>query len=293
MSRSQVPLVIEVRANEFAGNVENPQVPLDPEAVIRDALACAAAGATGYHWHPRNGDGSARADVEFHQTVVRGIRQTGMFLHPTLGFTATQGDVASRLITVRELNQDPDTRVDIVPADIGACVMDMWHPASSEFATDDSVLLNRTGYLRALLRALSEESVRVLAVVWSPGAVRSALCFRAQGLLDAPTFWQLGFTGTATPGGPPATPAMGAAYLEQIPEGEPWTVHVRDGQCLDMAEWAVTNGGHVSIGLGDDPYAELGLPTNADLVRHVTDMAAAHGRAVATPEQMRQILHLG
>jgi uncharacterized protein (DUF849 family) len=58
-----------------------------------------------------------------------------------------------------------------------------------------------------------------------------------------------------------------------------------------MAEWAITNGGHVSIGLGDDPYAELGLPTNADLVRIVTDLAAKHGRPVATPAQARQILH--
>ena len=128
-------------------------------------------------------------------------------------------------------------------------------------------------------------------MVWSPGAIRSALRLRECGILPAPTFWQLGFTGAATPGGPPPTPGMGSAFLEQIPPGEPWTIHVRDGQCLEMAEWAITHGGHVSIGLGDDPYANLGLPSNADLVRAVADLAAKHGRPVANPTQARDLLH--
>ena len=151
--------------------------------------------------------------------------------------------------------------------------------------------MNTTGYLIALLTALRRENVRVLAVVWSPGAVRSALRLREGGILPAPTFWQLGFTGAATPGGPPPTPGMGSAFLEQIPPGEPWTIHVRDGPCLEMAEWAITHGGHVSIGLGDDPYTNLGLPTNADLVGVVADLADRHSRPVANPAEARDLLH--
>jgi 3-keto-5-aminohexanoate cleavage enzyme len=154
------------------------------------------------------------------------------------------------------------------------------------------VLLNTTGYLVELLDALRREQVRVLAVVWSPGAVRSALRLREQGSLPSPTYWQLGFTGDATPGGPPATPTMAAAFVEQIPSGEHWTIHVRDGQGLQMAEWAITHGGHVSIGLGDDPYRDLGLPTNADLVRRLVDVAHAHSRPVADPRQARDLLQL-
>jgi uncharacterized protein (DUF849 family) len=286
------PLVIEVRGNEFASPADNPHVPIGAEAIIRDALDCAAAGAAGYHWHARGADGVDRPDdIDLHRAVAHGLHGSGLFLHPTLGFTSTQGDAASRLRTVLALNADPATRADIVPADIGAFIADRWDDEASRFTTDDKVLLNTTSYLVALLEALHRESMRVLAVVWSPGAVRSALRLRQAGILPAPTFWQLGFTGDGNPGGPPATAAMGAAFLEQLPLEEQWTVHVRDGQCLEMAEWAITNGGHVSIGLGDDPCAELGLPTNADLVRIVTDLAAKHGRPVATPAQARQILH--
>jgi 3-keto-5-aminohexanoate cleavage enzyme len=289
---AHLPLVIEVRGNELASPADNPHVPIGAEAIIGDAVDCAAAGAAGYHWHARGTDGIDRPDdIELHGTVARGLHDTGLILHPTLGFTSTQGDAASRLRTVLALNADPTTRVDIVPADIGACILDSWDSEAARFISDDNVLLNTTGYLIALLTALRRENVRVLAVVWSPGAVRSALRLREGGILPAPTFWQLGFTGAATPGGPPPTPGMGSAFLEQIPPGEPWTIHVRDGPCLEMAEWAITHGGHVSIGLGDDPYTNLGLPTNADLVGVVADLADKHSRPVASPAEARDLLH--
>jgi 3-keto-5-aminohexanoate cleavage enzyme len=53
----------------------------------------------------------------------------------------------------------------------------------------------------------------------------------------------------------------------------------------------IAKGGHVSIGLGDDPYTNLGLPTNADLVRVVADLADKHGRPVASPAEARDLLH--
>jgi 3-keto-5-aminohexanoate cleavage enzyme len=289
---AHLPLVIEVRGNEFASPADNPHVPVGAAAIIGDAVDCAAAGAAGYHWHARGTDGIDRPDdIELHRSVTRGLRDTGLILHPTLGFTSTQGDAASRLRTVLALNADPTTHIDIVPADIGAFIIDGWDAKAARFTSDDKVLLNTTGYLIALLKALHRENVRVLAVVWSPGAVRSALRLREGGILPAPTFWQLGFTGSATPGGPPPTPGMGSAFLEQIPPGEHWTVHVRDGPCLEMAEWAIAHGGHVSIGLGDDPYTNLGLPTNADLVGVVADLADRHGRPVASPAEARDLLH--
>ena len=53
---------------------------------------------------------------------------------------------------------------------------------------------------------------------------------------------------------------------------------------------AIATGGHVSIGIGDYAYPELGYPTNAELVEEITRMARQVGRAVATPAETRQIL---
>jgi uncharacterized protein (DUF849 family) len=52
----------------------------------------------------------------------------------------------------------------------------------------------------------------------------------------------------------------------------------------------IAQGGHISIGLGDYAYTELGQPTNADLVRRIGEIARELGREVATPAEAKQIL---
>jgi uncharacterized protein (DUF849 family) len=69
-------------------------------------------------------------------------------------------------------------------------------------------------------------------------------------------------------------------------------VHCRNGDALPLAAWAITQGGHVSIGLGDYPYSRFGKPRNSDLVGMVADMARTLGRPVATPDQAREILRV-
>jgi 3-keto-5-aminohexanoate cleavage enzyme len=118
------------------------------------------------------------------------------------------------------------------------------------------------------------------------------LALRDEGLLSSPTYWQLGFTGDRVPGGPPATARQLDAFLEVLPSEEPWTIHVRDGDGLEMAALAILGGGHVSIGIGDDPYQRLGLPTNSDLVGRVAHLAETIGRPVATQMQARVITGL-
>ena len=49
-------------------------------------------------------------------------------------------------------------------------------------------------------------------------------------------------------------------------------------------------GGHISIGLGDYPYAEYGAPTNAELIRRVREQAESMGREIATLEETREML---
>lgn len=284
------PVMIEVRANEFATQQHSPHVPYGASAMIADALASQAAGASGYHWHGRGTDGVDRPDdIALHSEVIRGLAASGMLLHPTLGFTSTQGDVEGRLRTVDALLAQGD-RPDIVPVDVGAIVADRFDPEAGGMQYDDAVLLNRTGYLRDLLSAISDRGIAILLVVWSPGGVRTALRLREAGTIRVPVLWQLGFTGDLVPGGLPATEKQLDAFLDVIPADEPWNVHVRDGDGLPMAVAAMLRGGHVAIGLGDDPYERLGLPTNAQLVQRVADAAVTIGRPVATASEARAML---
>lgn len=289
---TQTPLVIELRSNEVAPKSLNPSVPYGPEEVVADALSAVNAGASMVHWHARDTNGVEHpGDLTLYRDVIKGIREhSDVLLHPTLGFMGTQNDAKSRIQHILELNADPTTSIDIVPVDFGAFIADPWRQSTLEFTSNDSVLMNRSGYLQELLLSLKENSIRVMSVVWSPGAVRTARLMQRKDLLPANAYWQFGFTGDAVPGGPPPTLTNLNAFLEAIPNGDPWTIHVRDGDGLTMAAWAISLGGHVSIGLGDDPYDRLGQPTNSEIVRRVAKLAKTMGRPVATIEQARNII---
>jgi 3-keto-5-aminohexanoate cleavage enzyme len=291
----ETPLIIEVRCNESADRGDNPALPYGPQEVVEELLLAREAGASILHWHARDYEGRERADdVTLYREVIDGIREHAddALLHPTLGFIATQGDAQGRVRHILELNENPKTRIDMVPVDFGSFGADLWDERDGLFLTDDQFVVNRVAYLKELLGVLKENGLYVYSVVWSAGAVRTARSLQKMGLLDRTTFWCLGFTGDEVPGGPPPTPANLSTFLEAIPPGDPWTVHCRNGDALPLAAWAITQGGHVSIGLGDYPYSRFGKPRNSDLVGMVADMARTLGRPVATPDQAREILRV-
>ena len=70
------------------------------------------------------------------------------------------------------------------------------------------------------------------------------------------------------------------------------TVCTKKGNILPVVTLAIERGGHLSPGIGDYYYPELGYPTNAALVRHIANMSRAMGREVATPDEAREILNM-
>ena len=63
---------------------------------------------------------------------------------------------------------------------------------------------------------------------------------------------------------------------------------------LDVNEWCVAEGGHARTGLEDNIRLDKQTlaPSNAALVRRVTELCAQYERPVATPQQAREILGL-
>jgi uncharacterized protein (DUF849 family) len=72
------------------------------------------------------------------------------------------------------------------------------------------------------------------------------------------------------------------------------------GNLFGLVEAIITRGGHVSIGLGDHPYNEYGMPTNAELIRRVVDVAQSlrarggdAGRSLEDPEPTQGLISAG
>src|SRR5262249_6584403 len=145
----------------------------------------------------------------------------------------------------------------------------------------DKAYVNSTSTLMFLLKTFARLGVRPVVACWSIPFVRTIEPFFDMGLLSAPAYIILIHTGGGQLGGHPPTPAGLRAFLDVMPNKPiQWFVCSKPGNVFATAAQAIQLGGHVSIGIGDHDYAELGAPTNADLVRHVVEMAKWYGRDV-------------
>jgi len=78
-----------------------------------------------------------------------------------------------------------------------------------------------------------------------------------------------------------------------LPDAEWCAAGIGPGQVI-LNEWVVAAGGHARAGLEDNIRLDRDTlaPSNAALVKRVTDLCAKYERPVATPAQARQILGL-
>jgi 3-keto-5-aminohexanoate cleavage enzyme len=113
----------------------------------------------------------------------------------------------------------------------------------------------------------------------------------ATGELNTPAYAAFLLSGESMLFGHPATSTGLRAYIDTLAGADvQWSVMINGTNFLTLLPEIIAAGGHVSIGLGDYPYPELGAPTNADLVRTVADYARSVGREIASPDEVRDML---
>lgn len=284
-------LIIEVRMNETARKQANPNVPYTPDEIVADALACAEAGAAIVHFHGRNADGGETSDPEVYRRIVSGIRaQSDVLIHPTLGQFFGGAGPDQRMAHIKVLAES-GLAPDMAPLDTGSNNIDMFDWQAGEFVGDGAVYVNTGANLRYMAGRLREWGIRPQLCSWSIANLRLAGAFLAAGLVPAPAFVTLVLSGGAGIMGHPATEAGLRAYLDNMPgEAMEWSALCGGQEVFSLLPMILREGGHVSAGLGDVPYASLGQPSNADIVRAIAARAREAGRELATPDEARAML---
>jgi 3-keto-5-aminohexanoate cleavage enzyme len=287
-------VVIEVRCNEYTMRDRNRHVPWSAEEIARDAADCRDAGASIVHFHARDPEtGAMSGDTDVYADVIRAVRASSdVLLNPTLG-ASTIPDPAVRVAHIPELAKDPATRPDFAPVDLGSFNVDPFDPATNSFRTEDLVYHTSVRGLRHEIDTITSAGVAVQSVLWTVGSARCLGAFLAMGVLPEPAFAQVTLSDVMLSTHPGTVRGM-QALVEFLPAGRDvhWAVSCFGGNLLALVSAAMGAGGHVSIGLGDHPYTELGEPTNAEVVAEVVRMARAMGREPATPAEVRQVLRL-
>lgn len=286
-------LIIEARVNEYADRKHNPHVPWSPEEIAETAAQCRDAGASVVHFHARDSGGGADHGADTNGAIIRRIRaSTDLLVHPTLGAFTHDGDAGARIAPLLALAEDPATRPDLAPLDMGSTNVDAYDPRQHRFISTEGVYLNSTATLLHFAGQLRRVGVKPYAVCWNLSFTRQLLAFLDMGAIDEPLYLCFVLTGDTLPAGHPPTRAGLEAHLACLPPDRDihWTLCCHGGDLLALAPHVIAAGGHLSIGLGDWPYTEYNTPTNAGLVGRVADMARRLGRELATPQEASALL---
>jgi 3-keto-5-aminohexanoate cleavage enzyme len=290
-------LIIQVRVNEGQMRSANPHVPYSPAEIAQAVVECWRAGASVVHWHAREPEsGAISIDAALYAEAARLIkRECDIVLFPTLGANMLP-TVRERTAHIAEMAKDPATKPDCVPADMLTTNMDIYDSREKRFLGDGSrIYLNTTAMLMELCESMKAIGVRPVAMMWNIAGIRLTRAFIEMGLMSEPLMCEFTTFGDGFEEfGHPATIQGLQALVDFIPEGADWRwmVSTIGANPFPLYAYAIAKGGHVAVGLGDHPYPEFGLPTNAQLVERVVEMARSMGREIATAAETRQTFGL-
>ncbi len=308
--RRPKPVVIEVGLNEATTRDENPWVPISPQEIAADAVRCAEAGASIVHFHARDPETGAQRldDTDLYRAAVKAVRAAGcdVLLYPSYPpFLSGRGDpLTERFGHVLALADDPDLAMRIAPLDMGSLNFVFTEqgnlsPADAALPLEWSVYQNPFPLLQRMAEQCDARELLVTLAIFEPGHLRATLALHESGRLRHPMLKFL-FNGRWLHG--PLPDAMGLdVYLRMLDAlcGDreiPWMCAPSGIDSPEPVEAllraALERGGHVRVGVGDNPIAARGRP-NRELVAEVVSLAAEYGRAPAQPADVLRLCGLG
>lgn len=249
-----------------------PHVPITPEEIVRDGIACETAGASLIHLHARDlQDESPATDFALFEAICHGIQsKTGLI---------TQISTGGRAGMAYEQRCE---RLQLKP--------EMASLTTGSVNFPNSVYVNSPELIEALAADMQKYGIKPEMEIFDVSMISNATALLAKGLVTAPLHFDfvMGLKGAI-----PASVENLVHLRNTIPADATWTVAGIGRAQLVMATHAILMGGHVRVGLEDNIYYRRGeLATNAQLVERVVQLAGILGREVATPDEARQILNL-
>jgi len=299
-------LLIEVGLNEAVSRSEHPDIPITPAEIADDILGCADAGASIVHFHARDPDSGEQCfgATELYRDVVRRVRQAGssILMYPTYPpfFSEPNRCIEERFAHVFALADEAELGMKLGPLDMGSINLvfakqGKLSPAAEEMPADWSVYQNPVPILREVAHQYDRRDMTTSLAIFELGHLRLAMAFLEAGLCTRPIL-KFFLSGTWLHG-PLPNPAGLTTYLEMLRDlsGErpiewfcaPSGLDSRE-EIESLLRAAIGQGGHVRVGIGDNPSASVGR-TNRDLVAGAVEIAAEYGRKPGSPGALSKV----
>lgn len=258
---------------------EAPALPITPQEIAADVVACARAGAAIAHIHVRDEQGEGTMDlgafVRTYEAIQTAVRQAGVDIILNLttsgSGTATEED---RLAHLKRLRPE-------------MCSFD----AGSLNWAGDIVFMNPPAFLRRLGSTTMELGIKPEIEVFDTNMIKNAVRCAKQGHLAEPLHFQFVL---GTYGGMSATVENLVFLRSQLPAGATYSVSGIGAGSVNMMMAALAMGADgIRVGLEDNVYMSKGVPaTNVLQVERAVQLAQLAGREIATAQQARALLSI-
>jgi 3-keto-5-aminohexanoate cleavage enzyme len=283
------PVIIECAINGAKTKAFNPNVPMSPDEIAADALACYEAGASIIHNH-----------IDLH-----GVSQEEAVARYLEGWGPVLEARPDALIYPTVHFGDRISCEHLVPLAAAGLRVGLCDPGSVNLGGSDAdgvpsgglVYTNTFEAIARVFEICEQEQLGPSLAIYEPGFLQTTMAWWRAGRLPRGAMVKLyfsaerGYSGAAF-GLSPTVKALDA-YLEMMEgSGLPWAVSVFGGDVIasPVARPTLERGGHLHLGL--EFYGGDRTPTNVELVSEAVALCNEIGRPVATPDQAAEILDL-
>ncbi len=257
---------------------QNPNVPITPEEIANDAIACAKAGAAIVHFHARDDKGVNTMETEKFVEIINLVREKA---------AAENVDLCINLTSSGSKWPEDMRRAHLPVLMPEMCSYD---PLSMNWA-NSYIFSNSPQFLEQLGKDTQELGIKPECEIFNGGDIGNVDYYVKKGFLATPVHYQfvLGVSG-----GMPGDVHTLSYMLPRLQEGSTWSItgigkdHM---PCLLMGLAMGADG--LRVGLEDNIFLEKGvLATNVQLVERAVRIAQEAGREIATAAEAREILGL-
>ena len=253
----------------------NPAVPISVAEQIESTQEAFEAGATICHAHVRNDDESPSSDPNKFALLKKGLEKhcPGMIIQFSTGGRSGAGRERGGMLPLSP---------DMASLTVG----------SNNFP--NRVYENPPDLVDFLAAEMKQYEIKPEVEAFDLSHIRQAAAMRADGRLNSPLYVQFVM---GVKNAMPADRDVFDYYIKTmerlLPDSE-WCAAGIGRHQLEVNEWCIAAGGHARTGLEDNIRLDKHTlaPSNAALVKRVTELCAGYERPVATPHQARQILGL-
>ena len=256
----------------------NPYLPVTKEEIVRDAIACAKAGASVIHFHMRDKDTNNCMDTDVWIDTITAVREAMARENVDLVINCTSS--GSKFPEDLRLAHLPILKPEMTSFDAGTM---NWN--------NDYVFMNRPQFLERLGTLTQEYGIKPEIEIFDGGMLGNVEHYLKEGFLREPLHYQLILN---VGGGMPGNIESVNYLASKLRPGCTWSIsgigktHL---PCLLAGLAAGAEG--IRVGLEDNIYFERGvLATNVQLVERAVKIAELAGRDIATPQDAREILGL-